>query len=400
MPIIKTARSQHFFPAVPSLATQQTTQAPKKKRLQNVGGQGDCGFRSLAAAMVDNIIANHRLVHVKPNRDLLRANEEFCTLLLQQHLAYFPHYNEEIGQGLWTPVERLERMRHKQGFIPDLAYTLRQLAVDEIVAHPEDYRGAFVHYAEGQDNAVKAFDQQTSPVMMRQIGTWIDESAIAAVANIFNIPVTVRVTASNQELFKPLHYGPDAQGSSLMQANELKIQLEAGHYQPMLVNPQDFESVANQSAFMQRDVNRLTSNDPSLEEMLGRIKEADKKILREFEEFHADLTERVRDGQLDKETLLAIYIQGIKKQGNSGYLEGRVRQVGLEYGHADFFECAIKNAGTTTLLTRSNPNDPLDEIIVAELVHAIARAMTIKDLSLDDVYSQIAHKSQEPSRLK
>lgn len=389
-------RGQSFFSSYPDPAkTAQQPRvaryeavaepAPKKKRLHNVGGQGDCGFRALAAGMVDNIIANGRLVHVKPNQELSRANQEFCGRLLQQHLERFPHYNEEIGEGLWTPIERLERMRHKQGFIPDLAYTLRQAAVDEIVQHPEDYRGAFVEHPE----QLTPDDQQTSPMHMRELGTWIDESAIAAVAKVFNVPVIVRVTAPNQELFKPLHYGPDV-ASPVTQANQIEIRLENQHYQPMLANPKDFATVASQSAFTQQASASFEYNDPSLSEMLVRVKAADEKLVEEFSDHKARLTELVSEGQLDKEKLLAIYIQGMGKQGNSGYLEGRVRQVGLEYGSQDFFANAIKNIDSDMSSTRSDPNDVFEMIIVEELVHAIARAMTINDLSPKDVYEQIA----------
>ena len=368
--------------------------ASRKKQLVNVGGQGDCGFRALAAAMVDNIITNNRLVHAKPNQELSRANQDFCSNLLQRHVALFPHYNEAVGEGLWTPVERLERMRHKQGFIPDLAFTLRQAAVDEIVAHPVEYRGAFVDYSESSQLGLIAVDQETTPARMRQVNTWIDESAIAAVANVFNLPVTVRVKNANQELFKPLHYGPD-NASTLLKANEIEIQLEQQHYQPMLADSTAFAAVINQSAFMQQDFRQpLESHDPSLEEMLARIEVADKQLVEDFSDHKAHLTALVLEGRLDKQQLLAIYIQGLNKQENSGYLAGRInavkaerRQVGIEHGNQDFFERAIQNAGSTMALTRSNPNDVLDTIIVEELVHAIARAMTINDLSPKDVYT-------------
>ena len=128
--------------------------------------------------------------------------------------------------------------------------------------------------------------------------------------------------------------------------------------------------------------------------MLARIEVADKQLVEDFSDHKAHLTALVLEGRLDKQQLLAIYIQGLNKQENSGYLAGRInavkaerRQVGIEHGNQDFFERAIQNAGSTMALTRSNPNDVLDTIIVEELVHAIARAMTINDLSPKDVYT-------------
>lgn len=365
--------------------------APKKKQLVNVGGQGDCGFRALAAGMVDNIFANERIAHATAGLALLKANAQLCERLIGVFVAQFPHYKEDVPKGQWTSVQILERMRHKQGFIPDLAFALRQTAVDEIVLHPEDYRGAFVNYSESEHPELTLEDQQTSPIKMRQLTTWIDESAIAAVAKVFNVPVTVRVTKANEELFKPMHYGPDAVSSAVMKANEIPIRLEANHYQPMLADPDAFAAVISQSAFTQKPAPaEVDSHDPSLDEVLAKIKAADKKLVADFSEYHAHLRALVDEGRLNKKQLLEIYIHGLNKPNNSGYLAGRVRQVGLEYGNQDFFERAVKNAGSEKSLTRSDPNDPLDVIIVDELVHAIARAMaTTHDLSPDEVFAQI-----------
>ena len=372
---------------------EQFTQHPprKKKQLVNVGGKGDCGFRALAAGMVDNIDANDRIARATANQGLRDANKEFCKKLMDRFLARFPHYKEDVPGGQWTSVQVLERMRHKQGFIPDLAYALRQDAADEIVAHPEIYCGAFVNYAESEHPERTIADQQTSPIKMRQLTTWIDESAIAAVAQVFNVPVTVSLTKPNEEVPKLLHYGPDAKTSAALQANRVEICLQANHYQPMLADPDAFASVSKQSAFTQKPVPaEVKSHEPSLKEILAKIKATDTKLVADFNEHHARLTALVAEGRLDKELLLKIYIQGLNKPNNSGYLAGRVRHIGLEYGNQDFFERAVRNAGSDMSLTRSDPNDKLDAIICAEAVHAIARAIaTTNDLSPDEVYAEI-----------
>ena len=361
----------------------------KKKQLVNLGGEGDCGFRALAAGMVDNIFENDRRAHATANQELHEANKKRCIELMDRFVALFPHYKEDVPEGTWTFVQVLGRMRYKQGFIPDLAYTLRQAAVDEIVAHPEDYPG--VDYAEMEHPEFTQDDQQTSPILMRQLDTWIDESAIAAVAQVFNVPVTVRVTKANEEIFKPMHYGPDPQTSSVLEANRVEIRLEDNHYQPMLADSDAFAAVISQSAFTQQpDIAEVEFNDPSLKVILEKIKAADEKLVADFNEHHARLTELVSEGKLNKDLLLKIYIQGLNKPNNSGYLAGRVRHVGLEYGNQDFFARAVKNAKSGMPLTRSNPNDEFDKIICDEAVHAIARAMvTTFDLSPDEVYAQI-----------
>ena len=202
--------------------------------------------------------------------------------------------------------------------------------------------------------------------------------------------MTVRVIEKNKELFKPLHYGPNASDSEVMQACEIEIQLEGQHYQPKLADSDAFKKVESEKAFMQKPPVSLASYDPSLKDILVRVQKADEQMLKEFSDHKDRLKALVDEGQLDKEQLLTIYIKGLNKPDNSGYLAGRIRQVGMEYGNQDFFARAIDNVGSDLSIRSSNSSDVFDVIIVEELVHAIARAMaTTHDLSPDEVYAQI-----------
>ncbi|WP_131782087.1 hypothetical protein [Legionella gresilensis] len=132
---------------------------------------GDCGFRAIAAAIIDNVLTRRRL------------NQPLLVAILEQHSKYF---NLPQAAGLLTPIERLlqliDRPSAMSKFLTEFAYTLRQIAVDKISNNPERYRGAFID----DDGDISATAQQ-----MRQPNTWIDETAIAALAEALNISITV-----------------------------------------------------------------------------------------------------------------------------------------------------------------------------------------------------------------
>ena len=336
---------------------------PKKKTLTNLGGSGDCGFRAMAAAMVENIRNNYH------------RNEGLYHKLLKRHLEIFSHkygsifpINAKAEDRYIAHVRRLEQMCTKPGFISELAFTLRQVAVDEMKAHPETYPLV----KETRD--LSGEDKETSLEMMSKPHTYIDEMAIAAVANALSVPVIVRVTESNKELFASQHYGPKENTSK--QADPIEIRLQGRHYQAMLVEPTYFADVINQP--VSRSPESFKHHLPSLEEQIAATLEVDKKIVSDFNKNFTYLEEKIKAGQLDKAKLINIYIHGLNQFDSSGYLTGRVRQVGIEYGNQDFFKRALENADAKTSSTQSDASASLDVIIRDELHHAIARAMTIE----------------------
>ena len=342
---------------------------PKKKTLTNLGGSGDCGFRAMAAAIVENIRSNYH------------RNEGLYHKLLQRHLEIFSHKygsifptNPKAEDRYIAHVHRLEQMCTKPGFISDLAFTLRQVAVDEMKANPKNYP---IIQAQGN---LSAEDKETSLEIMSKQHTYIDEMAIAAVANALSVPVVVRVTESNKELFASRHYGPKENTSK--QADAIEIRLQGRHYQAMLAEPTYFADVINQPICTPPE--NFKPNLPSAKEQIAASLAVDKKIASDFNKNFAYLDEKIKAGQLDKAKLIDIYIHGLSKFDNSGYLSGRIRQVGIEYGNQDFFKRALDNTNAATSLTRSDASDPFEVIIRDELHHAIDQAMTMETLTAKD----------------
>ncbi|KTD66286.1 OTU domain-containing protein [Legionella spiritensis] len=363
-------KKPNTLPDTPSV--QKVRQDQKTGReLVDVGGYGDCGFRAVAAGVLDNFFAQ-----TFTNQPLLKK-------LLERHFQYFPP-NPAVG--LSTPFDRVRNTVSTPAgmakFLNEFAFTLRQLAVEEMVAHPEHYRGAFVNGHEG-----------TSPEEMRQPATWIDETAIAALANATNLPIDVRVVESGKELAMRLQYGPDSKKTTF---DPVVIQLQNGHYIPQLRQSALFKSVKGQPVsvtFPTAD----HSHDPDMASILLRIKQDDERMATLFDDHFKRLNSMLDAREINKEQLIQIYIDGM---GSSDYLKGRVHQVGLENGNQRFFADVIEKAQGGGLPIKLS-NDTHETQVVHELTHAIARAIAIGHLDPEQVYAYIDNNEEEkPSSMR
>ncbi|VEH13882.1 OTU domain-containing protein [Legionella jordanis] len=328
--------------------------SPKKEAeaaFVDVGGNGDCGPRAIAAAFISKALAENK------NSPELQA-------LLQRHFMYYPQHKATIR--LATPMDSLRFIiRHfSMGELVDkLADTIRQVAVAEMNAHPERYRGAFI-----DDEGMPV-----SPAAMRLSTTWIDETFIAAAAEAIKNPITVQVVAKEREL--PLSLPYQATGS---QAKPLVIQLQNKHYIPRVQEPARFQHIRASYPAERRHVEE---NDPSMDEILQRIAEDERRILTEFESTKRRLMAAVDAGEIDKKQLLDIYISGLTQ---SDYFRG---YVGVEHGTEDFFRSLKQKAHQGEIIRMPTGNQ--EKEVTTQLVHAIARAISIGQLQPAVVFDKI-----------
>lgn len=316
----------------------------KKRTLVNVGGHGDCGFRAVAAGLLD-----HFLISPQSTRPIINK-------ILARHFVFFPAHRPARASS-----QLVESVLHKvkmSELIPSMAYTLRQIAVDEMVASPVHYPGAFV-----QDN------EQTSPQSMRQVHTWIDESSICALAHALELPIEVHVVQQGKTLaLPPLLYHPTAHDYPIV------IELERQHYRPCLLKPASFSSDIYDCVQIPALVEQVV-DDPDMQGILKQIAIAEAHVKMAYEKHHTRLLTMVNAGELSKDDLLNLYIKGMNR---SDYLVGRVKHVDHEY-QSDFFSRAIARPTHAADIS-------FEDAMIAELVHALARAMSIGHLSAADVF--------------
>jgi hypothetical protein len=334
----------------------------------DVGGTGDCGFRSVAAGLIDNFITHPSVFPV-----------ELLKQVLEAHFNYFPKHRTDLP-GLVKPSDRMNQLIINLSMgelVQSMAYTLRQLAVGELCRHPELYRGAFVNGHE-----------QTSPDEMRKPSTWIDESSIAALANVLNMPIEVIVAHREDALSMRLHYNPQAENLSVA------VKLQGCHYIPRVIASERFNRAKSQTVHLLPVVRESTVNDPTLPEILERIAKDDRNLVRVFEDTSKNLALKVKMGDLSQDDLLTMYVNAM---GDSDYLAGRVNYVGIEHGNQDFFNAVFQSqAGFKSSLQLTGTTDSLTD----ELVHALARAVSIGQMNPEQLFAPIDSDADQQASLR
>lgn len=337
---------------------------PKKKTV-DLRGDGDCAFRAIAAGIFNRIM------------NLYSRNEALYNVIFERFHMVWPDY-AHIGTTYSRPEERLQLLLNDAQSIAKVGYTLRCIAVQEIIENPEKYPGAYV--ADGNDTSVL-------PLNMIKPTTFVDETVLAALANALQVPIQVEARDSVNDIPLIIQYGPICEKDDLQ--SPVEVEKLGGHYRARLDSPvliQAFEAAPPQSlAALPEYIPALPSED----EMIQRTIAADKKILKTFEEHYDTLTDLVISKGITKDQLLDIYIKGI---GTSDYLQGRVKYVRAEYNGQDFFERAIESAksrqrGVGVVAQEEEPQ--FEEPIMNELMHAIARATSIKQLDFEKVCEQL-----------
>lgn len=358
--VVPTIAKAGFFGDVSYMKRREKTM-----HLVDLGGNGDCGFRAIAAGIVDKLL----------QWPVKQEAPAYLETLLQAHARYFPEQCNSIKRlPPLAQIQWLIKNTPMPVYIQSLAYTLRQLAVNELFAHPAHYRGAFVNQHE-----------KTAPEKMRQAQTWIDESAIAALSNALQLPLEVRVTGPRQPLYMRLQYNTPSISNGSILKEPVVIELNQGHYRAYVSDENVFSLAARHP--MPPKASPLVSpkeSDPPLAELLAQIAAEDERMTRHFNHLHQQLTHMNRDDQLPKSLLVSIYCQSMK---NSDYLQGRVAAVGYEYGH-DYFHQAIL-ASQKMKLTPASLEATHEHALVSELIHAIARAVAIGQLQEHDVFNAI-----------
>lgn len=343
-------------PAIKFFAKPELQNTSASRQVINVGGHGDCGFRSVAAGLIDNF------------HNASKSNNASLKKLITYYYQYYPDYKP--NQGLLTPKDHMSFLMnnlHMPELIDSLAFVLRQIAVDEMVAKPECYRSAFVAKHEG-----------TSPARMREKSTWIDEAAIAALAHALSVRIHVSVTSRNHELPLKLRYKPETEVAN---TPDIALHLKDDHYQPEIMNVALFRGALERKARPIQSV-QVKSNDPSLQDIMQRIKAVDQQMLAEFEHTKTMLSAALTANEITMEQLLTRYIESI---GTSDYLRGRVKYIGMEHGNQHFFEQIISDHKSDGLAHKTFSHR---ELVSQELIHALARAVSIGQLSEEALFQE------------
>lgn len=265
----------------------------------DVAHNGDCGFESIAASLIDL----HRAGELEDAHEQKKLYQ-----LLEVYLSYFP-MRPKLPTSKAIFDDLIETVPPRQ-LVQNLAFAIRQHAVNVMVADPGRYPGAFTDKTEG-----------TSPATMRKPGTWIDGGALAAFCNSTQIPVNVQFGSRSI----PLYDGPK------VCKKPIEMTLSGGHYQPTVKDPTYFN---RDRAIPKSPPAVIAYDDPSSEKIHERIRQ----MIMQDEKRDKEITEKL--STLSVEKLIECYQ---KQMYRSDYLINKIVMVTAEQGGDLFFENAIKH---------------------------------------------------------
>jgi len=342
--------------------------AAHARQIIDVGGNGDCAFRSVAAGILDHLHSSR----FSGNSALNKVIGKITKLLFQ----YYPQYKST--QPYATHVDRFQTLM-RQVLAPELvgllAYVLRQIAVGNMAQHPEIYKGAFVEKHEG-----------TSVEQMRKAGTWVDECAIAALADALDISIQVSVSREHRELPLTLNYNKSEKNSL---KPFVEIELKDHHYRPRVKNVRYFKSLSQRKA-REIEAKNIEHNDPELADILKKIASDNQRMAESFRQTKKALDYAYETGDIGVDELLELYVSAI---GSSDYLQGRIKYIGLNLGNQSFFDNLINKHLSEKDETEKSKLTYKDEL-PRELIHALARAVSIEQIQEDKLFASIEeHKN-------
>jgi hypothetical protein len=353
------AIKHHFFPiTVTTPSFLKNTSAPQAG-FTDVGDKKDCGFRAIAAGLVDLLSRHH----------LIKGKELLLTTILTRHESLFKYTSDSAT--LSTASQKIQKLITKiplNQLITELAYTLRQIAVDELCANPTLYPDAFIDHP----------NHSSSPEHMRHPESWINESSLLALSNRLRLPITIHVVTSENDLPKIIHYHSDKSMPCVL------IKQNKTQYMPYLhLLSQHIQAKHDHNPLEQHPIQ---TTDPRLNEIRALIAEQGARMRQTFESICTDLKKNLEAGVLSKAALLAIYVHGIK---DNDCLEAHGAQPII----ADFKSRSLELFA---------PVEHTD-FMIEPLVHAIASAISIGRMSrhaLYRIYDETAHKNTHAVSLK
>ncbi len=340
------------------------------RKEKDFGGGGDCGYLSIAGGLL---------------RDKTYTPQDDARLapLLNNFEFLYPGITSRVtGYDVnATPTEKLTKLSqsvNEQTLVKAMAHALRFAVANELIKYPHRYQGAFA------SSGTSAVDRDTKPTDAIRRGTWIDETAIAAAAQIVG-PIEV----ISRELEEPTYYNKEMTTTINGKSNVISLNHKGAHYTANVYNPSAAATASISVNARAKDSNGLFEM-PSEEEIQRRIDQGAQ------EDNRRELNARVFTAGLSVRELLKLYADlkdDVSKRDGDSYLTGRTKQITLERGTTAIASVLENPELADTMLT-----DDFDLEISTreELIHVLSvEARRNKDSS-DFIKSHIGRDA--PSR--
>ncbi|CAM2739041.1 hypothetical protein [Legionella worsleiensis] len=221
-----------------------------------------------------------------------RASDQSLKKILERFYTYYPKFIS--NQAYLTPADRMTMLinsARKSEVVECLAYVFQQMAVDEVYAHPLEYREIFA-----------GMDANESKAVLRQAGTVFPPSVLGALSHALGISIVLSVIENGKELRQRTLFSCNSTG---MFKAELELQLNGENYFPRVKNEADYAYVGQLAIKPPAPAASEEFSSETLAEIVGLIQADNKQILRTYDQWKKNL---LMEG-LTKKQLVALYIK-------------------------------------------------------------------------------------------
>ncbi|KTD64200.1 OTU domain-containing protein [Legionella shakespearei] len=266
-----------FFDRTPAI--DDGKQDKTEYKFIHVGGDQ---FRALAVSLIDYL------------RNTRRVNDVSLKKILERFDSRYPQY---VPRPLYfSSAERMGMLINgprKSEVVECMADVLRQLAVDEIYAHPLNYREVF--------NDLPA---STSRDYLRQATTPLSVDALRALSQMLGLNITLSFTEHGKELRKRVVH---ANNSMPGPKADLYLQVQGTNYLPGVKNESDFAYVGHLAVKAPKPVEQTTSE--TITALLELIASDNSELLRNYFRWRNNLLFKLHDpdDKLNTQDLILLY---------------------------------------------------------------------------------------------
>ena len=346
------ASSQNFF----QKAVQHSSLAlTPSTAFINVGG---CGFRTLVEWLLHHV--DGYLLHP-------RMKMKIVSIVLRHHFAYFPQHKLNIT-GLMTQIQCMKQLKDDvPEFADTLVYTLRRIAFDELCADPVRYRSAFA-----------TLNKATTLEAMFQSMTTLDESGLAALAKVLHLTIVIQDVEPCKAIYALTRYQDNENSHTALPSVVMQRQ-DDGYYMLRTTHSTPLSLPKSPLTTIQAPVPQQTMvSNQSMSDIHAKLTDEDDALRARFERAYAALIAT----DIKKSDLFSVYFKHLVRCTDSPCHE---TPIGTEHGNQLFFAAIVRQTKQPVF----ESSERYDEQITQELRIAIARAVSLGYLSLDDVHNCI-----------
>lgn len=309
----------------------------KSSEISIVIDDGDY-FVASAISIFDAMVSGH-----------MRMRSDVISMVLRVHFNAFPQYKPSASSSLLTPHERMMAVvqNHDKdpNTIDNFASTLRTIALSELRDNLPRYHASLV-------------------------GTFssdlvLGESTMSCLAHALGLSIKLRKGKPGQ-LSSVVQYAPQPLVSSARLPTITMYEYE-GQLKVFATRPWDFKATSLPSTVLPKE-------DVDQPSFVFLLRTQDQRLLSEYDKTAETIEKMVKDGFLNTNDLLAIYIEGIGRDKSS--------IVGLDTGTQAFFEGVRKRAQTLEAVKDQT-------LIDTQLISGIARLVCTGCMALSDIYVQV-----------